>query len=109
MLENLASLLGGSELFRWKGRQPTILKENEWSEYSEYIMEVGYLKKMTNNKMKCEKWGQTFAFIESNSWGNFAGKKGKKKRNLPYMGKKPNPESGNQGRHGEPFLENFVH
>lgn len=79
MLENLASLLGGSELFRWKGRQPTILKENEWSEYSEYIMEVGYLKKMTNNKMKCEKWGQTFAFIESNSWGNFAGKRGKKK------------------------------
>lgn len=25
------------------------------------------------------------------------------------MGKKPNPESGNQGRHGEPFLENFLH
>lgn len=30
-------------------------------------MEVWFLKKMTNNKMKCEKWGQTFAFIESNS------------------------------------------
>jgi len=33
----------------------------------------------------------------------------KKKRNLPYIGKKPNPESGNQGRHGEPFLEYFLH
>lgn len=36
MLENLASLLGGSELFRWKGRQPTILKE-KWMKWVQWI------------------------------------------------------------------------